>query len=138
VTAPLTRRDYVRAFLPASPFARLLGIELIDLAPDGALLSLPFKPELATAGDVVHGGALATLIDTAGVVAAWSDDTVPERYEGSTVGLSIVYADAARGEDLTAVAEVIRRGGRLCFVDVTVIARGDRVVARGTVTVRFA
>jgi uncharacterized protein (TIGR00369 family) len=87
---------------------------------------------------VVHGGAIAALLDTAGVAAAWADDTVPASYDGSTVGLSIAYVDVARGADLTAIAEVIRRGRRLCFVDVTVRADADRVVAKGTVTVRFA
>jgi len=54
-----TRADVIRAFIPASPFARELGIELVDLRPDEAELRLPYEPRLATLGDVVHGGAPA-------------------------------------------------------------------------------
>ena len=31
-----TRADVIRAFIPASPFARELGIELTELRPDHA------------------------------------------------------------------------------------------------------
>ena len=42
-----------------------LGIELQSLEPDRAQLRLPYDARLATVGDVVHGGAIASLIDTA-------------------------------------------------------------------------
>jgi acyl-coenzyme A thioesterase PaaI-like protein len=67
-----SRADVIRAFIPASPFARELGIELVDLRLDEAELRLPYEPRLATLGDVVHGGAIAALLDTAGMAAAWS------------------------------------------------------------------
>ena len=74
-----TRAEIMRSFVPASPFAKELGIEIVDLRLDHAELRLPWSPRLATMGDVVHGGAIATLLDTAGMAAAWSDDTVPEK-----------------------------------------------------------
>jgi uncharacterized protein (TIGR00369 family) len=132
-----SRRDFVRSFVPRSPLPRLLGVELVDVQADRATLRMPYRPDLTTMGDVVHGGAIATLLDTAGVVGAWSDEIVPESYAGSTIGLSIAYTAAARGEDLTAIAEVIRRGRELCFVDVTVRGEGERVVAKGQVTARY-
>lgn len=131
-----TRREAMRGFLPHSPFVRELGIELDELETDRAVLRLPWRPELATIADVVHGGAVATLLDTAGMAAAWSDDAAPEAIGGATVAMSISYVSAARAADLVAVAEVVRRGGSLCFVDVTVTA-GDEVVAKGMVTHRF-
>ena len=73
---PATRNALVRAFLPESPFARHLGLEIEHLDADGAELRLPFAAEHATFADTVHGGAIATLIDTAGMVAAWGDANV--------------------------------------------------------------
>src|SRR4051812_15357262 len=73
-----TRADMISAFIPVSPFVKELGIELVHLGADEAELRLPWAPRLATMGDVVHGGAIAALLDTAGMAAAWSDDTVPE------------------------------------------------------------
>ena len=64
--------EFIRHFLPDSPFVGHLGIQLSDLQPDVATLTLPFAQSLATVGSIVHGGAIATLIDTAAMVAAWS------------------------------------------------------------------
>ena len=67
------------------------------MGDDEAVLVLPFRPELATMGDVVHGGAISTLIDTAGMAAAWADDIEPETLAGSTIGLTVDFLAAARG-----------------------------------------
>ena len=132
-----TRLEVMRGFLPHSPFPLELGMEVVELEPDRAVLRLPWRPELATIADVVHGGAIATRLDTAGMAAAWADDeTVPESAAGSTVAMSISYMSAARASDLVAVGQVARRGASLCFVDVTVTA-GEEVVAKGMVTHRF-
>ena len=95
-----TRAEIMRSFVPASPFAKDLGIEIVDLHLDHAELRLPWSPRLATMGEVVHGGAIATLLDTAGMAAAWSDDTVPENFAGATVSMSVSFAAAARATDL--------------------------------------
>ncbi len=132
-----TRAEIMRAFVPASPFAQELGIELVDLRLDHAELRLPWSPRLATLGDVVHGGAIAALLDTAGMAAAWSDDTVPDKPAGSTVSMSVSFAAAAHATDLTARATVVRRGRSLCFCDVTVADAEGEVVAHGSMVHRY-
>jgi len=132
-----TRAEIMRAFIPASPFAKELGIELASLEPDRARLRLPYRPELATIGDVVHGGAIAALLDTASMAAAWSDDTVPESVAGATVSMSVDYVAAARGVDLLATGRVVRRGRSLCFCEVEVTEPGGGVIAKGLAVHRF-
>ena len=51
-----SRREIIEQFIPNSPHAVQLGIRVVSLGADEAVLELPFKPELATIGDVVHGG----------------------------------------------------------------------------------
>jgi uncharacterized protein (TIGR00369 family) len=135
--AAVRRRDAIEAFVPASPFVRHLGIRLEALEDDRAVLSLRFDPRLATAGDVVHGGAIAGLIDTAAMAAAWADSAPAESPRGATVGLNVDYVRAARSTDLRALATVTRRGGTLCFCDVIVTGADGDVVARGSVIHRF-
>lgn len=135
-TAP-TRREVIAGFVPTSPLVGHLGMRLDALWPDRAELVLPFRDELATIGDVVHGGAIASLVDTAGMVAAWSDDEVPDSLNGSTISMSIEFVSAARATDLRATATVIRRGRTLCFCEVTVTDAEDRVVAKGLMTHRY-
>jgi uncharacterized protein (TIGR00369 family) len=132
-----TRADVIRAFVPASPFARELGIELVELRPDHAELRLPYEPRLATQGAVVHGGAIAALLDTAGMAAAWSDDAMVERPAGSTVSMSVAYAAAAVASDLTAHARVVRRRRTLCFCEVTISDAAGEVVAHGSMVHRY-
>ena len=135
----MTRREIIQSFIPQSPLVRHLGIELKSLEQDRAELLLPYRPELATIGDVVHGGAIATLIDTVGTAAAWADDAeAPESSTGSTVSMTVEYMEAARGGDLLATGTPVRRGRSICFCDVTVTEPpGERVVAKGIAVYRF-
>jgi uncharacterized protein (TIGR00369 family) len=133
-----SRLEVMRRFVPSSPLVRHLGIELRSLERDRAELVLPFDERLVTLADVVHGGAIASLIDTAGMAATWADpDTEPETVAGATVSMNVDYVAAARGRELVAVATVVRRGRSLCFTDVTVSEPDGRVVARGSVVQRF-
>jgi hypothetical protein len=72
----MTGADVMREFVPASPYVLLLGISLDDIAAGRATLTMPYRPELATMADVVHG-ALASLLDITAMAAAWSDAEIP-------------------------------------------------------------
>jgi uncharacterized protein (TIGR00369 family) len=132
-----TRSEIIRAFIPESPFAAKLGLRLEALEPDRAVVVMPFEASLATIGEVVHGGAIATLIDTTAMAAAWATDDVPATVAGSTVSLSVSFAAAAVGSDLRAAARVRRRGGRLVFVEVDVEDAGAQLVAHATAVYRL-
>jgi uncharacterized protein (TIGR00369 family) len=132
-----TRREIIEAFIPNSPHVAELGIRVISIGSDEAVLELPYKPALATIGNVVHGGAVGALIDTAAMAAAWATDEVPENPAGSTVALSVNFAAAADGVDLRAEGRVASRGGRLSFCEVRVTDPQGAVVAHGIATYRF-
>ena len=127
----------VEQFIPRSPLVAHLGLRLDSIGTDEATLVLPFRPELATMDDVVHGGAIASLIDTAGMAASWADDAEPESPSGSTVTLNVNYLSAARGQDLTARAVVTRRGRNMVFSEVRVTESTGRLVATGSVVQRL-
>src|SRR4051812_4557054 len=105
-----------RAWIENSAFVAHVGIELEAMEPDSARLRLPYSAALPTMGEVVHGGAISSLIDTAAAAAAWSGAEVPEKIRASTVGFTVNFLAPATATDLLADARVVRRGG------VTVIA----------------
>ena len=112
------------------PFVAHLGIRLEEMEPGRAILGMPFNESLPTLGDVVHGGAISALIDTAAAAAAWSGARVPEPAAGlDQVGLTVDFLAPTRGQGVIAEARVVRRGGRgLCFCEVRVSADdGDQV-----------
>jgi uncharacterized protein (TIGR00369 family) len=131
--------ELIAAFLEHSPFVGHLGMELREIADDHAVLALPYREEVVTIGDVVHGGAVSALIDTAAMAAAWSaiefDGTPPK---GTTVGLTVDFLAAARAQELLADALVLRRGSSLCFCEVKVTGAADgKLVATGLVTYKL-
>src|SRR3954454_15198009 len=124
-----------RGWLDNSPFVAHLGIAMEQMEPDRAVLSMPFSESLPTLGDVVHGGAISSLIDTAAAAAAWSGAEVPERPRASTVGITVDFLAPARGQAVTADARIVRRGGSgLCFCEIRVAAEDGTDVALALVT----
>jgi uncharacterized protein (TIGR00369 family) len=127
----------MREFLAHSPFVGHLGMRLEAIHPDAVRISMPYRPELATVGDLVHGGAITSLVDTSAMAAAWSAVEVGQAPRGTTVGLTVDFVAPARGAELTADATVRRRGRQLCFCDVDVADGHGRLVARGLVTYKL-
>ncbi len=135
MTADIAGAALMREFVPASPFAVLLGIQVAELAADRAVLTLPDRQELTTMADIVHGGALAALVDTAAMAAAWCTDDPPVSLRGATAALTVTYL--ARASDLVqAVAQVLTRGRTLVTVDVAADCAG-RPVARALATYKL-
>lgn len=135
--ASLSGADFMRQFLPNSPYAGHLGIQLTEMQPDMARLTLPFTDALVTIGTTVHGGAIASLIDTAAMIAAWSGATFTGTPRGTTVGLTVNYLSAAQHEDIQATARVLRRGRNLVYLDVEVHNASGTLVAKGLVTYKL-
>jgi uncharacterized protein (TIGR00369 family) len=136
-TAP-TGAGVITEFLRHSPFVLHLGMRLESIEPDRARLAMPYRDELATIGDVVHGGALGALVDTAAMAASWSaHDVGGGQLRGTTVGLSVDFVAAVQGQEVTADARVLRRGSSLCFCDVEVADADGRLVAKGIVTYKL-
>lgn len=130
-SAGTTATDLFRTWFEHSPFTQRLGLRIERIDTDVAELLLPQDGGNATFADVVHGGAIATLIDVAAAAASWSGADVPENPRGATVDLSVQYLAAGRGE-LRAQGRVLRRGTLCrCAVDVT---SDDGLVAHALVT----
>jgi uncharacterized protein (TIGR00369 family) len=130
--------EVIAQFLRHSPFVLHLGMRLETIEPDRARIAMPYRDELATIGDIVHGGALSALVDTTAMAASWSAHEVEGgALRGTTVGLSVDFVAAAQGQEVIADARVIRRGKSLCFCDVDVTDAGGRLVAKGIVTYKL-
>jgi uncharacterized protein (TIGR00369 family) len=124
-----------RGWLQNSQFVSHLGITVDVLEPDRAVLSMPFTESLPTLDDVIHGGAISSLVDTAAAAAAWSGATVPERPRASTISITVDFLAPARGQGVTADARVVRRGSSgLCFCEVSARAEDGTDVALALVT----
>jgi len=105
-------------------FPGLVGLKLEEVRRDYSRMRLPFRPELRQPGGVVHGGALATLIDTVVVPAIAS--AYPEPRPLLTISLSTQFLGAVKDEDAVAEGWVERRGRSVVFCRVELRnARGE-------------
>lgn len=99
-------------------FPQLVGLQVEELRDGFCRMRLPYRPELNQPAGVVHGGALATLIDTVVVPAIGAHyDEVPMML---TLSMTINFLGAVRGEDAVADGWVVRRGRSIVFCEVEV------------------
>lgn len=116
LTAAHTRR--IRKAVDTVPYAHLLGIELDDISEGVATLGLDVRKELKQNHGVVHGGAIASLIDTAMAFAIIT--LLAPREKVTTVDLTVSYLRPLTKGRITASARVVRSGRRLFVVSADV------------------
>jgi len=122
--AEITR---IRQAISRVPFATLLGIELEQAERGSATLRLNIRDELRQIHGVMHGGAIATLIDTATAFAIVTLLEDKERF--STVDLMVNYLRPLKEGTATATARVLRAGRRLITVSADVFDDGGNLAA---------
>jgi uncharacterized protein (TIGR00369 family) len=130
-------RAAVPALMVATPYLEGLGIVFERYEPDDVQLRLPFRGSLTNDGTYFHGGVIATVMDTAGAAAAWSNHDFDKGARASTVSMSIQYVGACKGTDLICVASTVRRGKELTFTEITATDPAGKVVAHGVQTYRI-
>jgi uncharacterized protein (TIGR00369 family) len=124
---PAERLERIERAIEAVPYAQLLGIELEKVVPGEASLTLAIRPELRQNHGVVHGGAIASLIDTATAFAILTLLEPEERV--TTVDLTVSYLRPALEGQMTATARVLRQGRRLLTVSAEVTSDEGTLIA---------
>ena len=130
--------DSLDALVVRSAFGRLLGASLIEASEDCVRVRLPYREELTTLADLVHGGAIAALVDIAATASFWATSALPAGARGTTVGFSVNFVSAARGRDLVATAKVRRRGREISTGEVSVTDSDGKEVAVALVTYKLS
>ncbi len=111
-----------------------LGVEVAELAPGQARLSLPLRPEFLQGANMLAGGILATLLDETMAHAVFP--TLPPERRVCTVEMSVRYLSGVGPRDmdgppLVCRAQVVRQGSRVVFVEAGITLAG-RDVARAS------
>jgi acyl-CoA thioesterase len=120
----------VAAMMAKDAFSRQLGMDVIDVRPNGATVRMRVRADMLNGFAVCHGGVTFALADSALAFASNTHGRVTVSIENS-----ITYPKGVvEGDVLTATAEQESDTNRLAFYKVTV-RRGDDTVAmfRGTV-----
>lgn len=113
--------------LKTAPFPALLGLELVDLKFGEAVLKLKMRDELRQPYGLLHGGATASLIDTATAFALISCQTEGE--QSTTVDLTIHYLRPHTEGELTCTAKIVRAGRRISTVSAEAVNEEGKLIA---------
>lgn len=115
------------------PLSAVLGIRLVDAAPEKVILTMDWREDLCTAGGILHGGALMGVADTAGAVCAFLN--LPRGADGTTTVESKTNLLAALREgSLNATAAPLHAGRSLIVVETELRDSDARLVAKTTQT----
>ena len=113
-------------------YAKFLGIELSEVSRGLVKMLLDARPELRQVNDVLHGGSIASLIDTA---AAFAVITVLDAGQSATTSdLTIHFLRPVDSGRVTATAKVLRSGRRLVVVTVDVFDNAQTLVSTAVTT----
>jgi acyl-CoA thioesterase len=110
-----------------TPYLKLLGIELIEITEEKAVMSLEMQEKLRQPYGLLHGGATASLIDTAmafAVVAALGAED-----KATTVDLTVQYLRPHTAGKVLCTAKVLRAGKRLLFLSAEVVNEQGKMIA---------
>lgn len=127
-----TQLARVREAFASVPYARFLGLELGEVKGGEAVIHLDVRDELKQNQGVVHGGAIASLIDTASAFAVVTKLDAGERV--TTTDLTIHYLRPVIAGRLTATARIVRGGRRLFVLSIEVADNQGRLVATAVTT----
>jgi len=117
----------------ALPFARLIGLEIVEVGRERVIGQIMVRPDLCTRPDVLHGGAIMALADTLGAVATLVN--LPRGAGTTTIESKTNFIGAAPENDTVRGECTPVHIGRTTMVWQTRVTRADgRLVALVTQT----
>jgi len=115
-----------------TPYYEYLGIEVVEADEGFAKLRLDFKDHLTHPFGYFHGGAIASLADSAGINAVLT--TLKDEEKALTLEMKINYLLSVKDAVVFAEGKVIHKGKKFAVADVDVKSDDGQLVAKAIVT----
>lgn len=133
--------ELIQAMIEQHGFMQWLDLEVKSAEDGKAVMTLPYREELGNPQTgAIHGGLLATLVDTVSGMAIQTSFDELGQTGLTTIDMHVSYVRPARS-DVRATAQVVRVGGSIAVTDVEVSGvapDGERkTVAVGTTVFRL-
>lgn len=132
---PTINPDYVarlKRSVETAAYPHLLGFTLAEIDFDRCRIDLTIRPSHFQPFGIIHGGVLATLIDTATFWAGFL--RLPEDAGLVNVDLKLNYLKAVTGGELRAEGRCLRPGRQISYTEASVRDASGELVAHGTST----
>ena len=124
--------EYAQSRMKLSKFSVLVGFDVERLYQGGAVLSMTVKDHHRQIHNVVHGGVIAALADTAAAIAAYT--VAPEGVELATIELKINYLLPIAEGRVEAEGKVLRAGRNFMVAECDVRNQEGSLAAKALMT----
>ena len=124
--------EEVKELVGASPFFRHMGMRLAAMDIGTAEIHLSLGNSHIQPFGLVHGGVIATLIDTATFWAVYLQ--IGDGDGLVNVDLKLNYLKSVTHGRLRAIGTSIRSGRTICYSEASVFDEADQLLAHGTST----
>jgi len=111
----------------AMPFAALIGVEDVTMAPDAVSARVAWDPTRCTSGGLLHGGLLMGLAAVLGGAAAYQQ--LPEGAGTATIQSATNFLRPVTSGHVEARATVLNAGRRVIVVETRLTDADGRLVA---------
>ena len=114
------------------PYVRLLGMEFVGAARGEARVALELREELTRNEGLMHGGAIASLMDSASAFAVMS--LLEPGQSTVTIDLMIHFLRPVLRGRIEARARVLRAGRRIATLSIDTTDEAGKLTATATTT----
>jgi len=136
--AEMSGRELLEAALrgaaPAPPYVRLLRMRFIAVSDGSATFEMPATTELYNPNNVVHGGALASLADSAMGFAVFSTLLPGENFTTAELHVNFLKAVTADSGMLRSIGRVVHRGQQIAVAEAEIVDQQNQLIARASST----
>ncbi len=131
--AVLEAREKILAQAKTWPFFNLIGMEIVDMRPGWSMMKVGYRHDLTQPAMIMHGGIIATLIDTGIAHSILLTDV--KRLDGNTsivsVDLRVKYLRPVSEGLIYCESTVTRLGRQIIHAESIVRDEAGKEVARG-------
>ena len=133
------------AYQNKMPFNKFLGVKIISLSLEEAVLRIDMRPELIGNYEqkILHGGVISSIIDLAGGIMAQVDainhmkglslEEIVKRYKSmSTIDMRIDYLKPGKGEYFIIKSKILHSGKKVSKATTEFISDDGVIIAVGT------
>ena len=136
--AEMSGRELLEAALrgaaPAPPYVGLLRMRFIAVSDGSATFEMPATAELYNPNHVVHGGALASLADSAMGFAVFSTLLPGENFTTAELHVNFLRAVTADSGVLRSIGRVLHRGQQIAVAEAEIVDQQNQLIARASST----
>ena len=125
--------DIGKRILANQPVPTLMGVEIVTAEPARVVAKLHVRPDLCTAGNIMHGGAIMAFADTLGAIGAFLN--LPEGALTTTIESKTNFIGSAKeGTTVTGESTPVHTGKRTSVWTTRITREDGKLVAIVTQT----